>query len=179
MVALAACNPATESSPAKPQASAQAPAPAASPLATAHAVGAVQFGPAIPADLQSPPAESGGECGIEATPTVPQGGELQFARSRVEHVEGWALVRDAKAEAEHVYLKLASNGNASYFALATPISRPGLGIRLGDASLDRAGFTIDVGLQDVPAGKYTVQVAQRINGRVLLCATGRSATVTD
>jgi hypothetical protein len=140
---------------------------------------ASQFDPAIPQELRSPPAESGGECGIEATADVPQGAPLKLSRAQDATIEGWALVRGSKTDAESVYLKLASDGDASYFVPVKVVNRPGLGIRLGDAGLDRAGFAVVAGLQNVTPGEYTVQVAQRVAGRVLLCATGRSATVTE
>lgn len=174
------CTPAP--APTSPEQTASAASGAADlPVATAESVAApaAQFDPAIPAELQSPPAESGGECGIEATETVPQGAMLQLAKSRVEHIEGWALVRDAAAPAEAVYLKLASSGEASYFVPVQMVDRAGLGVRLGEPALDRAGFVVDAGLQHVPAGEYSVQLAQRIDGRVLLCATGRNATVLE
>lgn len=137
------------------------------------------MGPAIPEDLQSSPAQSGGECGIEATAAVPQGGVLEFSRARPEFVEGWALYRQDAAKPSSIYIKLASDGEASYFAPVTLLSRPGLGIRLGDAAFDTAGFKVTLGLNDVPAGTYTVQVAQRVGDKVLLCATGRTAKVSD
>lgn len=175
------CTPAP--APTSPEQTAPAPSGLAdAPSATTPetvAAPAAQFDPAIPAELQSPAAESGGECGIEATEAVPQGATLQFAKSRVERIEGWALVRDASAPAEAVYLKLASSGEASYFVPVQMVDRAGLGVRLGEPALDRSGFVVDAGLQHVPAGEYSVQLAQRIDGRVLLCATGRNATVVE
>lgn len=139
----------------------------------------VKFGPAIPQDLQGSPAQSGGECGIEATAAVPQGGELALSRSRPELIQGWAVYREDKAKPDSVYLKLASGGEASYFALVTMESRAGLGIRLGDEALDNAAFKATLDIADVPVGEYTVQVAQRVGDKVLLCATGRTAKVSD
>ena len=161
---------------------ASAPDPAATPapeVLGAARVAAVKFGPAIPEDLASPPAESGGECGIEATEAAPQGSELRLHRSKPERIEGWALDRTAVATSESIYVKLATGGDASYFVKASSVVRPGLGVRLQDESLDRAGFVVDADLSEVPAGNYEVQVAQRVGGRVLLCATGRSARVID
>lgn len=151
--------------------------PAAPETATADAM--VKFGPALPQDLQGSPAQSGGECGIEATAAVPQGGELALSRSRPELIQGWAVYREDKAKPDSVYLKLASGGEASYFALVTMESRAGLGIRLGDETLDNAAFKATLDIADVPAGEYTVQVAQRVGDKILLCATGRTAKVSD
>ena len=153
--------------------------PVSSTVDVASTQEAVAMGPAIPEDLQSPPAQSGGECGIESTATLPQGAELSLSRSRAESVEGWALSRETAAKASRVYIKLASDGGASYFAPVTMVTRPGLGIRLNDEARDDAGFKVTFDLHDVPTGAYTVQVAQRIDGKVLLCATGRTATVAD
>jgi hypothetical protein len=147
------------------------------PLPGADAM--VKFGPALPQDLQGSPAQSGGECGIEATAAVPQGGELALSRSRPELIQGWAIYREDKTKPSNVYLKLASGGDASYFAPVTMESRAGLGIRLGDETLDNAAFKATLDLGDVPAGEYTVQVAQRVGEKILLCATGRSAKVSD
>lgn len=177
VAALAGCNQAptggTGASPAPATTTTQAvPTPA-------PAMNAAKFDPALPAMLQSPPAESAGECGIEATAEVPQGGTLAFTRNAIAKIEGWALVRGETGSAEGVFLKLASSGDASYFVPVTVGVREGLGIRLGDAALDGAAFNVDAAFQHVPAGDYTVQVAQRMNGRVLLCATGRNATVAE
>ena len=164
----------------EPSATTAEPLPVAVDAAPASSLEAIaSMGPAIPEDLQSSPAQSGGECGIEATATVPQGGVLEFSRARPEFVEGWALYREDSTKPTSVYIKLASDGEASYFAPVTMLSRPGLGIRLGEAAFDGAGFKVTLGLNDVPVGTYTVQVAQRVGDKVLLCATGRTAKVSD
>lgn len=139
---------------------------------------ASQFGPALPQDLQGP-VQSGGECGIEATAEVPQGAELSLSRSAPQLIEGWALDRGDKTAPTSVYLKLESGGDASYFVPVAMVTRAGLGIRLGDASLDSAAFSVNAALAEVPAGQYNVQVAQRIGDKILLCATGRSAKVAE
>lgn len=137
-----------------------------------------QFGPALPEDLQGA-VQSGGECGIEATSEVPQGAELSLSRSTPQLIEGWALDRADKTAATSVYLKLESGGDASYFVPVTMVTREGLGIRLGDESLDSAAFSVNAALAEVPAGQYNMQVAQRIGDKILLCATGRSAKVVE
>jgi hypothetical protein len=180
-VTMAGCNrtaptdAAADTAPAARSAESAAPAP----VSAKPAVALAKFGPAIPEDLMSPPAQSGGECGIEATESSPQGAELVLSRSKPEHIEGWALDRSATTASEGIYVKLATGSDASYFAKANGVVRAGLGIRLQDPQLDRAGFVVDADLADVPAGTYEVQVAQRVNGKVLLCATGRSARVVD
>ena len=149
----------------------------AKPLPIGDAI--VKFGPALPQALQGSPAQSGGECGIEATAEVPQGGQLSFSRSRPELIQGWAVYREDKTPPSSVYLKLASGGDASYFALVTMESRAGLGVRLRDESLDNAAFKATLGLSDVPAGDYSVEVAQRVGDKILLCATGRTVEVSE
>lgn len=139
---------------------------------------ASQFGPALPADLQGA-VVGGGECGIEATPEVPQGAEIPLSRSKTQLIEGWILDRQEKSKPTSAYLKLESGGEASYFVALTLGNRQGLGVRLGDASLDDAAFAVTAGLSEVPAGQYNVQVAQRVGEKILLCATGRTARVAD
>jgi hypothetical protein len=171
--------------PAAPSASTSgtAPAPVTEPAASVApaqqaAAAASQFGPALPEDLQGE-VQSGGECGIEATSEVPQGAELSLSRSAPQLIEGWALDRADRTAATSVYLKLESGGDASYFVPVTMVTREGLGIRLGDESLDSAGFSVNAALAEVPVGQYNMQVAQRIGNKILLCATGRSAKVVE
>ncbi|MCH6482374.1 hypothetical protein MMG85_02155 [Pseudoxanthomonas sp. LH2527] len=158
-----------------------APTPVTEPASSEpvqQVAAASQFGPALPQDLQGP-VQSGGECGIEATAEVPQGAELSLSRSVPQLIEGWALDRADKTAPTSVYLKLESGGDASYFVPVAMGTRAGLGIRLGEASLDSAAFSVNAALAEVPAGQYNVQVAQRIGDKILLCATGRSAKVAE
>jgi hypothetical protein len=162
----------------EPVAPATAEVPAADAVPAPPEAVASQFGPALPADLQGV-VTGGGECGIEATAEVAQGSEIPLSRSKAELIEGWMLDREDRTKPTSAYLKLESGGEASYFVPLTLGNRAGLGVRLGDESFDAAAFAVTAGLSEVPVGQYNVQVAQRIGEKILLCATGRTAKVTD
>jgi len=176
---LSACTSEKAGEPATPDAATTAATTEATPPPAPVQPAPVAAAFAIPAELQVAPAESGGECGIEATESVPQCAQLTLSRAHGEYLEGWALVRDNAVKAEKVFIKLASTGEAYYFAPVSVVTRPGLGIRLQDATRDDAGFNVTLDLKDVPAGKYTIQVAQRVGDMVLLCDTGRAAEITE
>lgn len=151
---------------------------AASP-ATTPAVSVQQLSPAIPEDLRELEVVSSGECGIEATEQYPQGSELRLSRAATTLLEGWSVVRESATAPDSVYFKLDSGSGISYFAPVEMVSRQGLGIRLNDPALDRAGYRVNLGLSHVEPGNYAVQVAERLEGKTHLCATGRSVVVTD
>lgn len=176
VVAVTGCNgQAPAPAPGGQEPIAQVPESAPTPAAPV-----LRFSSAIPNEIKEPTAESGGECGIESTSDFPQGSQLVYSRSKTnEQVDGWLLVRGA-GNPEMAFFKLASKtADASYFAPVSLTTREGLGVRLGDAALDNAAFELNASFEDVPAGEYDVQLAQKNAGKVLLCATGRTAKIVD
>jgi hypothetical protein len=137
------------------------------------------FSPSQPASLARPNSIATRACAADKINDTDPAGSLRVAQASRLKITGWALDDRAGVVPAEVFVELVSvAGGSRYYAQAARITkRPDVAKAHNNPAFENSGYDLTADLAGVPAGSYSVRIAQPVAAGGLTCDTGRTVEV--
>ena len=127
-----------------------------------------------PEFINTQPFELGGECNMEALNGKLWGATNESIEPSLPFaISGWGADAKQGIAPTEVYLRLQNAKNQEFYAPAPIVHRGDLREYFGKAFYEKSGYTVTVDAQALPPGEYQAMIVMNVDGRTMLCASGR------
>ncbi len=127
-----------------------------------------------PEFMTTQPFELGGSCNMETLNGKLWGATIVSIDPALPFVvSGWGADAKQGTAPTQVYLRLQNSKAQEFYALAPNVPRGDLRQHFGKAFYEKSGYSVTVDAQGLPPGEYQAMIVMNVDGRTMLCASGR------
>ncbi len=131
----------------------------------------------IPSFLGAQPFEIGGKCNMETINGEPWASNLPVDQKKPLLITGWGVDDKRKLAPKAIFFRVQDEAVHEFYVQAEAIARPDVAGYFKEDYFSQSGYQVNIDISDLPAATYDAMIVMDVNGKTILCSSGRKFVV--